>query len=76
MTRTNSEELALLVLRLAKAVDADLNTAPASDLVTQCGEARELALKVLADHVVQDFVAQDEPHDAGCHVYQLGPCNC
>lgn len=58
MSRTNSEELALLVLRLVKAVDADLNTTPASDLVTQCGEARELALKVLADHVVQEFVTR------------------
>ena len=64
MSRTNSEELALLVLDLAK-------TNP-----RLMAEARELAIQVLGDHVVQDIVSQDEPHDAGCHVYQLGPCNC
>lgn len=64
MTRTKSEDLALLVLDLAQ-------THPAL-----MAEARELAIQVLGDYVVQDIVSQDEPHDAGCHVYQLGPCNC
>jgi hypothetical protein len=56
MTRTKSEELALLVLRLAKAVDTDLNVAPDSRLAADCKEARELAIQVLGDHVVQDVV--------------------
>lgn len=57
MPRNKSEELALLVLRVAKAVKEDLNVSPDSGLAASCREARELAIQVLADHVVQDIVA-------------------
>lgn len=52
-SRTKSEDLALLVLSMAKAVREDLNVSPDSRLAADCKEARELAVQVLGDHVVQ-----------------------
>ena len=64
MTRTKAEDLALLVLRLADTYDLRL-----------IKEARELAHKVLADHVVQDIVSGGPVPDGCCGLCASYTCN-
>jgi len=64
MKRTKSEELALLVIHMANTLD-----------LRRIQEAKTLALKVLADHVVQDIVNSGPrvmSHEPGCACASCG----